>query len=66
MKNRRLSLFLVLVTAVLLCVKVSGCTRKAAESGGKGAPTRGYTPVPIPPTPTLFPGQPTRLPSLPG
>ncbi|MCA1580579.1 MAG: hypothetical protein LC796_04150 [Acidobacteria bacterium] len=49
----------------------AACNRKAAgptpgPAKATPVPSLQYTPMPAPPTPTLRPGMPTRLPSLPG
>jgi hypothetical protein len=61
-------------TLALSCLALAlgvaaSCNKKPAEPGPqptKTVPALQYTPRPNPPTPTLRPGQPTRLPSLPG
>ncbi len=57
--------------ALILAIAGPSCRKKATSPSlpepAKSTPVGGirYTPMPPPPTPTLRPGIPTRLPSLP-
>ena len=68
--RQRSGLFVVCLLAVTLGVAGSCKKNSGSGSGGpsptKTVPSLQYTPMPNPPTPTLRPGQPTRLPALPG
>jgi hypothetical protein len=69
--RRWLASAILAASLTLTFVAAGACNRKAAGPSPGPAkatpvPSLQYTPRPAPPTPTLRPGMPTRLPSLPG
>lgn len=71
MRMRRRPGFLVLCLLAATLGVAASCNKKSGSGSGGPSPTKTvpslqYTPMPNPPTPTLRPGQPTRLPALPG